>query len=134
MENIQEFINNHVVLYHKKRGVTIYLDDILEYNFYNDIEEFINDNSYLLKENEQANDILSNPIVFDDFISFLQSENNIHFNNRKESIMCVRAKNNDDADYHITLTKNIKEKDILNFLLAPINESHDIESYQLVRY
>lgn len=131
---LQTFLEEHVALRNKENNQSIFLNDMLDYEIYNDIEELISDNSYLLKRNETVENIISNPISFNNFLNFLQSDNSIQFKDRKDSVIYIRAKNNGEANYYVKSIKDLKEHKLLNFLCQALNESDDIEKYELVRY
>lgn len=102
---LEKKLNGGFVLSNDKSDVEVNLNDVMDYNFYNNIEEFIKDHSYLLKETESPSDILSNPVSFNDFMNFINS--NIKLSDQNESFFYARAKDNDDAEYHLYLIKNL---------------------------
>lgn len=130
---VENKLNRDFLLMNGKASVEVNLNDIMDYNFYSNIEEFIKDHSYLLKESEKSNDILSNPILFNDFINFINS--NIKFSDQTEAVFYARAKENDDAEYHLHLIKNLElsEQSILN-VLNDIAIEYDGDSNNILKY
>lgn len=130
---VENKLNRDFLLMNGKASVEVNLNDIMDYNFYSNIEEFIKDHSYLLKESEKSNDILSNPISFNDFINFINS--NIKFSDQTEAVFYARAKGNDDAEYHLHLIKNLElsEQSILN-VLNDIAIEYDGDSNNILKY
>lgn len=110
---------------------TIYLTDVMEYDVYDNVEQFIQDHSYLLKETDSLDDILTNSIKYNDFFGYLQSNiNTIKFKDQNEELLFARAKENEDADYHFILLKNFENKKS-HFLNSVIKEFEANENYQL---
>lgn len=128
---LEKILDGNFLLLNKNEKVEIRLNDVMDYNFYNNIEEFIKDHSYLLKESESENDILSNPVSFNDFMNFIDS--NIKFSDQTESVFYARAKNNDDAEYHLYLIKSLElsKENILNVLNDIVTEYDGDSNYRI---
>src|SRR5699024_1785100 len=111
----------------REKEIEIYLNDLFDFAFYDNIEEFIDDHDYLLNEKQNTKDIISNPSLFKDLMNFLN--NNIKYSDQIEELFYIRAKNNDDAEHHLYLMKSLNtSKDNILKLLNGIIKEYDNNS------
>lgn len=127
VQSMNEMLNNTFLYSNREKEIEIYLNDLFDFAFYDNIEEFIDDHNYLLNEKQNTKDIISNPSLFKDLMNFLN--NNIKYSDQIEELFYIRAKNNDDAEYHLYLMKNLNtSKDNILKLLNGIIKEYDNNS------
>jgi len=127
VQSMNEMLNNTFLYSNREKEIEIYLNDLFDFAFYDNIEEFIDDHDYLLNEKQNTKDIISNPSLFKDLMNFLN--NNIKYSDQIEELFYIRAKNNDDAEHHLYLMKSLNtSKDNILKLLNGIIKEYDNNS------